>query len=86
MTEGDSAPQEEDVTTRSVAVVGWLVIVGVLLAWQGLALANNPQWPTLSDLFRSFMHPVAGRWVLFGLWLWLGWHLFIRGWQFFLRA
>ena len=73
-------------TTRSVAVVGWLVIVGVLLAWQGLALVNTPQWPTISDLFRSFMRPVVGRWVLFGLWLWLGWHLFIRGWQFFLRA
>jgi hypothetical protein len=27
-----------------------------------------------------------GRFILFGLWLWLGWHLFIRGWAFFLRS
>lgn len=24
--------------------------------------------------------------MLFGAWLWLGWHLFIRGWHFFLRG
>jgi len=23
--------------------------------------------------------------VLFALWLWVGWHLFIRGWEFFLQ-
>jgi len=71
---------------RSIAVAGWIVIVGLLLAWQGLALAYSPQWPTMSDIFRTFMRPWLGRVVLFGLWLWLGWHLFIRGWRFFLRG
>jgi hypothetical protein len=23
--------------------------------------------------------------IVFGLWLWLGWHLFIRGWEFFME-
>jgi hypothetical protein len=27
-----------------------------------------------------------GRFLLFGLWLWLGRHLFNRGWDFFLRS
>jgi hypothetical protein len=27
-----------------------------------------------------------GRWALFALWLWAGWHLFIRRWLFLLRA
>ena len=71
---------------RVVAITGWLVIVGVLLLWQGLALANAPEWPTLSSILRAFMRPVAGRFLLFGLWLWLGWHVFIRGWRFFLRG
>ncbi len=71
---------------RAIAVVGWIVIVGALLAWQGLALANTPEWPTLSEIFRTFMRPVAGRVMVFALWLWLGWHLFIRGWRFFLRG
>lgn len=71
---------------RTVAVVGWVVVVGVLLAWQGLSLANGPGWPTLSSMFRAFMRPPLGRFLLFGLWLWAGWHLFIRGWTFFLRG
>jgi hypothetical protein len=71
---------------RAMAYLGWLLIVGALLAWQGLALVNAPQWPTLSSMVRTFMRPAAGRWLLFGLWLWLGWHLFIRGWTFFLRS
>ncbi len=68
-----------------VAITGWIVIVAVLLIWQGLALVYSQEWPTLSSIFRSLMRPAAGRFILFALWLWLGWHLFIRGWEFFLR-
>ena len=52
----------------------------------GIALVYAPTWPTLSQMFRDFMRPLPGRVVLFGIWLWLGWHLFIRGWNFFLRG
>jgi hypothetical protein len=71
---------------RAVAVGGWLGIVAALLVWQGIGLVHGPEWPTLSDFFRSFMAVALGRFILFGLWLWLGWHLFIRGWSFFLRS
>jgi hypothetical protein len=71
---------------RAIAIVGWLVIVGALLVWQGIGLVRGPEWPTLSDFFRAFMRNAPGRYLLFGLWLWLGWHLFIRGWDFFLRG
>jgi hypothetical protein len=54
--------------------------VVALLVWQGIGLVHGPEWPTLSDFFRSFMTVPLGRFILFGLWLWLGWHLFIRGW------
>ncbi len=81
-----SMDAEGEPRMRAIAVAGWIVIVGLLLAWQGLALAYSPQWPTMSDIFRTFMRPWLGRVVLFGLWLWLGWHLFIRGWRFFLRG
>ena len=69
-----------------VGVIGWSVLMATLLAWEGIGLADGDGgWPTLSDMFRTVTSSVAGRWVLFGLWLWLGWHLFVRGWQFFLR-
>ena len=67
------------------AVVAWLVVLALLFSLQGVGMARAG-WPTMSDMFRAFMRPLAGRWLLFGLWLWLGWHLFIRGWEFFLRG
>jgi hypothetical protein len=85
--EHKTAKMSTEVTgMRGVAVVGWLGIVGVLLVWQGIGLVRGPEWPTLSDFFRSFMTVPFGRFLVFGLWLWLGWHLFIRGWAFFLRS
>jgi hypothetical protein len=69
-----------------VAAAGWLIVFGALLGWQALMLAHGPPWPSMSSMLRAFMEPVGGRIVLFGLWLWIGWHLFIRGWTFFLRG
>jgi hypothetical protein len=71
---------------RTIGYAGWVVIVAVFLIWQGLALVYAPTWPTLSEIFRMAMRPALGRAVLFGIWLWLGWHVFIRGWTFFLRS
>lgn len=70
---------------RTIAIAGWLGIVGALLTWQGIGVVRGPEWPTMSDFFRSFMTLPFGRVLLFGLWLWLGWHLFLWRWDFFLR-
>jgi hypothetical protein len=42
--------------------------------------------PTLSATFRAIMRYPFGRWALFAVWLWFGWHIFVRGWHFLLRA
>ena len=70
----------------ALAVGGWIAIFGAMFAWQGIALAGIDRWPTMSDILRAFTRPVAGRWLMFGMWLWLGWHVFVRGWEFFLRG
>ena len=62
------------------------VLFGAIFAWEGLALARVTGVPTLSDVFRVIMRYPVGRWALFALWLWAGWHFFIRGWHFLLRA
>jgi hypothetical protein len=67
-------------------LIGWAVIFGAFLVWEGLGLTVGHQWPTLSHMLRTITRPLPGRLVLFGLWLWVGWHLFIRGWNFFLRG
>ena len=64
----------------------WAVLFGALFAWEGLSLARVDNLPTLSDTFRVIMRYPVGRWALFALWLWAGWHFFIRGWHFLLRA
>ncbi|HEX9124598.1 MAG TPA: DUF6186 family protein [Actinomycetota bacterium] len=78
--------RERERRMRAMAVSGWIVIFAVLFAWQGWAMAQGPPWLTFSDILRAAMRPVAGRWIVFALWLWLGWHLFVRGWEFFLRG
>ncbi|HVM11819.1 MAG TPA: DUF6186 family protein [Actinomycetota bacterium] len=69
-----------------MALVGWAVVAAIVLGYQGLALASGPGFPTISDLLGVVTRSLVGRWVLFALWLWLGWHLFVRGWRFFLQG
>jgi TRAP-type C4-dicarboxylate transport system permease small subunit len=65
----------------------WALLLAGALVLEGLGLTHTGHlWPTVSDLFRSLTRPVLGRWIFFALWLWVGWHLFIRGWEFFLRG
>jgi hypothetical protein len=66
--------------------IGWTVILTALVAWEAVGLMVGRGWPTLSHITREATRSPVGRWVLFGAWLWLGWHLFIRGWRFFLRG
>ena len=72
---------------RMIALVGYAVIVGALLAVQAVGLLRPADdWPSLSELLRKVTRTDPGRWILFSLWLWLGWHLFVRGWRYFLRG
>lgn len=71
---------------RVAGLIGWAAIFGVFLLWEGLGLTMGQHWPTLSHMLRAVTRPLPGRLFAFGLWLWIGWHLFIRGWNFFLRG
>ena len=78
-----------EVTMARHPLVGylvWALLFGALFAWEGLSLARVGSLPALSDVFRVIMRYPVGRWALFALWLWAGWHFFVRGWHFLLRA
>jgi hypothetical protein len=69
-----------------VPLVGYAVIVGALFAWQAVGLLRpGDDWPTLSELLHKVTRTAPGRWILFAAWLWVGWHVFVRGWRFLLR-
>src|SRR5438067_1138729 len=70
-----------------VGTLGWALIFAAMTAWEGLSLSlGGKQWPTMSDMARAVTRPVWGRWMFFALWLWFGWHYFMRGWTFPLRG
>ena len=67
--------------------IAWAVVFAAVIVVEALGLTlRGHQWPTLSDIFRVAMRPEWSRWLLFALWVWAGWHFFIRGWTFFLRG
>jgi Family of unknown function (DUF6256)/Family of unknown function (DUF6186) len=72
---------------RWVGYLVWAALFGALIAWEAIGLARpDDAFPTLSDAVRALMRYPVGRWVLFALWLWLGWHAFVRGWHLPLRS
>jgi hypothetical protein len=67
--------------------VAWAVLIAAIMVVEALGLTlRGHAWPTLSDIFRVALRPEWSRWLLFAIWLWAGWHFFIRGWTFFLRG
>jgi hypothetical protein len=81
-------PRREASTARHLLIgyLAWALLFGALFAWEGLALAQVTGVPSLSDVVRVIMRYPAGRWALFALWLWAGWRIFVRRWQFLLRT
>lgn len=68
----------------TAAAIAWALVFAALLVVQGLGLVRDG-WPTLSDMLRAILRTPWARWLLFGFWIWIGWHLFVRGWRFLLR-
>jgi Family of unknown function (DUF6186) len=62
-----------------MGVAIWTGLFAAFLAYQGFCLAaGSSRWPPITEIFRDIVGFSLGRAVLFALWLWLGWHLFVR--------
>lgn len=64
--------------TRTVTLAGFAVLTAAMLAWQALAVLVG-RTATLGQAITTLTRRRAGRPVLLVAWLWLGWHLFVRG-------
>ena len=64
--------------TRTITLVGYAVLGAALLAYQTLGLLLG-RMATLGQALGRLRHSRAGRPFLLVAWLWLGWHLFVRG-------
>ena len=66
-------------TSRAANLAVWLTLVLVFAAWQTWCLTRRPRLPSLGDAVSRLGARPAGRAVLAVAWLWLGWHVFVRG-------
>jgi hypothetical protein len=55
---------------------GVLVALAIVLAWPARGPARSGSSPT-AYLATVMSHP-AGRWLVLLMWMWLGWHFFVR--------
>ena len=62
-----------------MGVAIWTGLFAAFLAYQGFCLAAaSSRWPPITEILRQAISRPVGRGLLFALWLWLGWHLFVR--------
>jgi hypothetical protein len=62
-----------------VGTIAWASTVSLLLAWEAFShVARKPGYPTFARVARAFLGTTAGRVAMFGLWVWIGFHFFVK--------
>ena len=64
--------------TRHVATGGYVVLLSAMVVLQLTGVLGR-RVPTLGSTLRLVTRWRGGRLSLLAVWLWLGWHLFVRG-------
>ncbi|MGH8993661.1 MAG: DUF6186 family protein [Acidimicrobiia bacterium] len=65
-------------TTRILTLAGYALIAGAALVYE-LAGHLRRRTPTLAQAMLTLTRRPAPRALVLLAWLWLGWHLFVRG-------
>lgn len=64
--------------SHTITLIGYATLLSAVTLYE-LAALRLASVPTLGDLAAVLARSRAGRWFLLFGWLWLGWHLFVRG-------
>jgi hypothetical protein len=65
-------------TTRQLSLLVWYVVGAMLVACEVAAVRTRGAFPRFATVVRRVnAHPV-GRTVLLLVWMWQGWHQFVR--------
>ena len=57
----------------------YVLIAALAIAWGAFTYARQPRFATLDNILARFMRHRVGRWIMWALWAFVGWHLFVRG-------
>jgi Family of unknown function (DUF6186) len=63
---------------RLAGTVAWAVVLGLVVLLEILGNVVNDRIPTFTQVVLFFMHGRVGRWLLFGLWIWIGVHFYLK--------
>ena len=64
--------------TRTVTLTGFAALTAAMMTYQALGLIRR-RTATLGQAIAPLTRTRLGRPLLLAGWLWLGWHLFVRG-------
>jgi len=65
-------------STRTITVVGFAVVIGVFALLEILGRSPRTRIPALGEWLGYVMRSASGRALILLGWLWLGWHYFAR--------
>jgi hypothetical protein len=64
--------------SRTVTLAGFAVLAAAASTYQSLGVVRRES-ATLGQAVRALLGTRFGRPMVMAAWLWLGWHLFVRG-------
>jgi hypothetical protein len=62
--------------TRALTLAAYAVVAGAMAAWE--LVARRRGRATLVDTVAVVSGHRVGKWIALAVWLWVGWHLFVR--------
>jgi hypothetical protein len=63
--------------SREIFIAGYLLIAATAAGMEAAARLTG-RIPTLGETVSAVNRTWMGRWTLCALWLWAGWHFFVR--------
>jgi len=64
--------------SRTITLAGYAVLAVAVLTHQLVAILGR-RTATIGQALEPVKRSLPGRLVLLGAWMWVGWHLFVRG-------
>jgi hypothetical protein len=67
------------VSSSTLGYAVYALIAALAIAWGAFTYVRQPRFATLDNILARVMRHRVGRWIMWALWAFVGWHLFVRG-------
>lgn len=66
-------------SSSTVGYAVYALIAALAIGWGAFTYLQRPRFATPDDVLTRVLRHRLGRWVVWALWAFVGWHLFVRG-------